>query len=240
MNKFIILIISAIIVITISCDSDSPVSSYDEQLKREIIGKWTDSEGYTVEFYENGFFRDTIFTSMNHGTIIDTMLVVRFGKYSITNSILLQTDFTFEYVYLVHLSGIAIPKSESIISINNNHLQRKRIKSFSNSKIPMQEIWGTWLEDVYFCQYSTDSSFINGPSYGKDSYTFVKDSTIFQRIVNYEYPVSYIDTGWYDYTYNKPYLDIPAFSYYNMKVEFESGKMSWYFDFELKDLIKIQ
>lgn len=240
MNKFLVLIISTIIVITISCDSDSPVSSYDEQLKREIIGKWTDSEGYTVEFYEIGFFRDTIFTSTTIGTNVDTMIVVRYGKYTIYNSILTQTDFTFEYVYLVNISGIAISRGESKVIINNKNMQLQGLRSFVNENKSSQDLWGTWITKIYYCSYDTDSSNINGPSYGNETYAFLKDSSKFQKIVEYDYPISYIDTAWYDYSYNPPYLNIPGMAFYNLRVVFEYDKMIWYYDNALNNLVKIR
>jgi hypothetical protein len=235
MDKYFFLIVSSLIVANVGCDSDSPVSSYDNKLKKHIIGLWTDSQGYSVEFYENNFFRDTInmISPFN-----DTAIAVRYGKYSIRNSFLTQTDFTFKYVYLASFSGMAIGKNENKISINNNIMQWQGILSFSNVNKPSKEIWGTWTAKVYYCNYDTDSSNINGPSYGNESYTFTMDSAKCQKFVEIEYPINYTNTAWLEYSYNPPYLNIPAVAFYNLKVDFEYDKMIWFYDNALINLVK--
>ena len=236
MKKYLAIIFTLITFLISNCDSDSPVSTYDDQLKREIVGIWTDNEGYTVEFYNDGFFRDTIGMT---SSLNDSAIVVRNGKYNINNSILAQTDFTFEYVYLANLSGVGIKAVEFKILINNGIMQRQVLESFDNIFKSNKNIWGDWFKKYYFCQYSTDSTYINGPFYGEEHYLFIQDSVKFRQIRQYEYPFSNVDTAWIDYTYTEPYLNIPAFSYYNLNVKFEDEKMICYFDYELNDLIKV-
>lgn len=237
MKYYFIIETILISLLLLSCDSNSPTDPYDEQLKKDIIGIWTNHDDYTVEFYNNGQFRDSIviITLENQ----DTTTAVRKGKYYIKNSILKLTDFTFDYVHMVNLSGIGFKAIEFKILMNDRIMQREALESFDNVFKSKKNIWGDWFKNYYICEYSTDTTSVNGPIYGVEHYLFVQDSAKFRKIIEYEYPLSNVDTVWVDYTYNEPNLSIPAFGYYDVNVKFEDEKMIWYFNSELNDLIKI-
>lgn len=237
MKYYIVFEAVLISLILLSCDSNSPTDPYDEQLRKNIIGIWTNHDDYKVEFYNNGEFKDSIVVITLENQ--DTTTVVRKGKYFINNSILKLTEFTFEYVHMVNLSGIGSKSMEFKIQMNDGIMRRQVLESFDNIFKSIHNIWGDWYKNYYFYEYSTDTIYVNGPSYGVEHYLFVKDSTKVRKIVEYEYPLNNIDTVWIDYTYNEPNLSIPAFSYYDINVKFEGERMIWYFNLDLSDLVKI-
>ena len=238
MKYFIIFETVLVCLLLLSCDSNSPTEPYDEELKKDIVGIWSNHDDYKVEFFNNGQFRDsTIIITLENQ---DTTTVVRIGKYYIKNSILKLTDFTFDYVHMINLSGISFKAIEYKILIEDEIMQRQVLESFDNISNFNKNIFGDWLKDIYFCEYSTDTTYTNGPVYGLEHFLFIQNSTKFRKIVEYEYPISEVDTAWVDYIYNEPKLSIPAFSYYDLDVKFENEKMSWYFDANLDDLVKIK
>lgn len=174
----------AIILTAFSCSDDSSVNPIDEQLKKNIIGTWKNNNNYKIIFYNNNTFIDTVVEIHPLG---DTVIVVRSGKYNITNSILIYSEFSIDTLISrePYLFGYYYYDAPYEIQINERTLYRKYVQIFENIGNHKSEIWDKWETKRWFAQYS---NYKNDETYYGDyttTYDFIRDSSI--CIITYKY-----------------------------------------------------
>jgi len=232
-------------LLLIGCAEDIINPSEDDSLIGKLIGTWKDSQNYSITFYSNNTFLDSIyFEGITDTSASNYGLFIRRGKYNISNSILNLTEFHFDTVITKATLGLGMNSTHSEISIVNNQLRMIPFLIFYRVNNNGNDIWGEWTNNGWYCQRYTDTTFykpICGPTVEK--YIFYKDSSfcIYSKSNHNLYNDStYSYTYNWDYSYTPPYLNIPASAYYNLKVNFDSVKMQWYFDIPVWVLNKLK
>lgn len=225
-------------IIITSCSDNIGINPIDYDLKKNIIGTWKDNNNYSITFFHNDIFIDTMYIS---GPFADTAIVIRNGKYNISNSVLNLTEYQYDTVITESDVGFATFRQSYEISIQNSVLKRKPFSVFDNIGDNRKEIWDKWQTNSWYAQIVAN----NKPEtfYGSYviKYEFIKDSSecietsIFHNSINdsvYEF------TYYKAFDYRQPYLDISP--YQDIFVKFINNKMYWYYNYILEDLIKIR
>ena len=245
--KHLLFLSLPLLLLFVSCSDNEPTwpSSIDDQaLKSKIIGTWKDIRNYSITFYSNNTFVDSIYfegtTDTSH---INYGLFVRSGKYSISNAVLELKEFHFDTLITKSIISLGMYSTHSDIAIENNQLRMVPFMVFNKTGAYKRELLGEWTKKGWYCQIDSDPSFwepICGPTFEK--YTFYEDSTncryteIINNLIN---DTTYTYTLNWEYVYTTPYLDIPSPGYYNLTVKFDAFKMYWYFDTPVWVLDKI-
>lgn len=223
-------------IILSGCESENGINNADIDLKLEIIGKWKDNNGYTITYEPQGKFIDTLYHYFEN----DTVIIIRNGKYNISNSVLYYTEFIVDTVISSGSTiGVGMYEASYEIAIHNLILKRKALSILNNIGLNKNVLWDKWQTEKYYAQFEINNR--EATYHGKQiiQYEFKQDTNrcietkTFQNAVN-----DSIDeyTYLYDYTYAEPYLDL---SYYrNILVKFFDNKMYWYYDRNMNDLFK--
>ena len=224
--------------IVLSCSEDSIINPIDLELQKNIIGTWEDNTKYTITFFPNGTFIDSMYY---FDQFVDTSIIIRNGKYNISNSILTFTEFQYDTIITQSNIGFAVMERSYEITIQNSILKRKLFSVFNNIGLNRNDIWDKWETKAWYAQIdAVDSTQTFYGSYDIQ-YLFIQDSNkcmqtnIFHNVVNdsiYEYG------GYPNFTYSPPYLDISSDQ--DILVKFINNKMYWYYSYIPKDLIKIR
>ncbi len=239
-NKKIYLIIFSIGLI--GCINDNPIEFEDNNLGENIIGSWTDAHRYSIIFFKDGSFQDTtlFFSYSPTSNISDTTIVVNNGKYTIENSILLISNFDFEYVkFGGGTVAVSFYSHEYKIDISDGILKRKRATSFVNLEQSSYELWGVWKSEGWVSGYSSSTTELHGSGTYNLIYTFIEDSLKFNRVSESSISELNMENKKYSYDYKLPYLSIPDYAA-KMFVEFRNNKMFWIYDSKINDLVKVK
>jgi hypothetical protein len=227
-----------------SCSDENITNPIDSELSKNIIGTWKGNSHYSITFLSNGFFIDSTYFLDNPDTSFNSYgLLVRNGKYNISNSALTLSDcYVSDFITGASI-GMGFLSQSAEISINNNTLKRKKFTVFDNIGNNRKELWDKWETIGWYCQANTVDSSQNSYGTYKQIYYFVEDSSQFSHTSIYH---NLIDDSTYTYetkrnfTYNPPYLDLPAEADYNVLVQFKNNKMYWYYEVMLEDLVKVR
>ena len=233
--KYLLILLVPFLLLFISCSENIINPSEDDLLTSKIIGTWKDNQNYSITFYNNNTFKDSIYFDSNPDTSANNYgLFIRKGKYSISNSVLELTEFNIDTIITNSMIGMGMNSTHSEISIINNQLRMIPLLIFYKPDNYVSDLWGEWTNTGWYCQRDADTTLYK-PIYGPtvEKYIFYKDSsfcTHSKSTHNLYNDSTYTYTANWDYSYTPPYLDIPAPAYYNLKVKFGSSKMHWYFD----------
>jgi hypothetical protein len=237
MKNLICSIAVALSLIILGCDDDSIVNPIDSELQKNIVGTWKDNAGYIVTYFSNGTFTDSIFY---FDQFTDTSIIIRKGNYNIANSVLIYSEFYFDTIITQSNLGFAAQEFSYEISISNSILKRIPFSVFRNIGQNRMDLWDKWETVSWFAQI--DAVYSSETYHGSSiiQYNFIQDSskcvktTVFHNEINdstFEFNSSQ------RITYNSPYLDING--YKNILVKFINKKMYWYYNYQPRDLFKV-
>ena len=240
--KIFLLFISSLLIS--NCSEENITDPIDSELQKNIIGTWVGNSGYSITFYSNGLFKDSIyFEGIQDTSYYNYGLFIRTGKYDISNSVLMLSEFYFTKVITEASIGMAYVSRPVEISITNNVLKRKMFALFYNIGEGKNTLWDKWESNEWLCQADAVDSLQNLYGTYKQIYHFVEDSSqyshssTFHNLIN---DSTYTYESKRNFTYNAPYLDLPVEADYNMLVQFKNNKMYWYYDGTPEDLVKIK
>ena len=214
------------IIFIYSCSINNPIEHENIKQNKIIVGEWTDFNKYTIEFFDNGSFRDTIRINRFNGNY----KVVRLGKYYLNDSILKLTEFEFEDVEVKgKIDGFAYYSSNYKLQISEDKLKRQSIEIFKNIGGNGDELWGEWLSEGWICSYSDNSKEGEKIRFGiyNRYFTFNRDSTEYK--LRYESDLHegpLIDHSHFILFY--PNLEIRLYGYtLKYLIEVSNGIMIW-------------
>ncbi len=200
----------------------------------EIIGKWKGDNNYSITFFNNGKFIDTIYSEGNtNPSYRDYAMFVRTGNYKIDNEILYLNDFSFVEVNAQSVIGMVMIYISYEVSIDRNNLIMKPVNIFSPQSDNSNQLTGDWILNGYYCVYSQNIEPHTSHGQTTEEYYFYKDSSTYKYNMKYLDGVYSLGSSSYNsqYTYNKPYLDLPTPSYYHVLVKFIGNRMFWYYNY---------
>lgn len=242
--KIFLLFISSLLIS--NCSEENITNPIDSELQKNIIGTWVGNSGYSITFYSNGLFKDSIyFEGIQDTSYYNYGLFIRTGRYNILNAVLTYSEFYFTQVITNSSKGMGVVSRPVEISIANNILKMKPFSLFNNIGDNKIEIWDKWETDEWYCQADASDSLSLETFYGtyKKYYHFIEDSiqflytSIFHNLIN---DSIYTHDSKRNFSYNPPRLDLPVESDYNILVQFKNNQMYWYYDVTPEDLIKLR
>lgn len=238
MKKIILSIFVLLGIIIIGCSDDNGINPIDLELQKNIIGTWQDNAKYTITFFQNGTFIDSMYY---FDQFTDTSIIIRNGKYNISNSILTYTEFQYDTIITQSNIGFAVIERSYEISIQNSILIRKPFSVLDNIGNKRNEIWDKWQTSSWFAQidaYNNQEtyfgSYIIKYEFKQDSNKCIQTNIFHNSINDSIYEYSY----YRNFNYTQPYLDISGDQ--DILVKFINNKMYWYYNYMPKDLIKIR
>ena len=221
-------------------NTTNPVSSSDQLLTSDLIGKWN-KPGYTITFNTDFTFADsTLFTTAFDSTKTQIDTIKRIGKYYVQDGFLFFTDFQITYVGSSSL-GISFTSTEDEITIVGNKLRLKYAQVLSPAGNSGGQLYGSWKREGWYCGYvAQDSVKLNNGKF-EQNFLFPPDSSKcsyhFTYLTGRLSPREY--SGMPEFTYRDSIINIPTLGVYNSSVQFKSGKMLWYSDYPMSELTKV-
>jgi hypothetical protein len=225
------------------CKDDQSVvgpPSEDLTLKANLVGTWTLGRWYKVSYNADGTFVDSAFVQSHTDTNQYSLLEVRQGRYTVENSIL--DHINVHYVYLdttVSPGGMGAVTAAVEIQIAGNHIIRKPVDVLTSAQGVAYQLWGTWMVTKWAYERAAGPPRIIYEGRQRYTFTFYSDSNYFHWGFEYLDGNPWPNPSWRSqFTYNPPYLDAPGIGASNKRVEFKLGKMYWYYEYTIPDLLR--
>ena len=173
--------------------------------------------------------------------MLDTSILIRKGKYSITNSVLTHSEFYLDTIQTRSSFNYGILELSSEITIHNSIMTRKQFSEFNNVGQNQSDIWDKWETVSWYAQISVGNTIES--FYGRYvfQYEFTKDSNKCFLVSKFHNAVNNSDSEdstYLNFTYNLPYLDFSHQA--NILVKFINNKMYWFFNDQPSNLIKVK
>jgi hypothetical protein len=205
-------------------------------LQKNIIGTWKNNFNYSITYYPDHTFIDSLILRIQ---LNDTSIIVKKGKYDITNSILTYDEFYIDTLIGQNQYDFFYWESAYEITIDNGILKRKQLDIFKNIGENKMNIWDKWESTSWFAQFNPNNNFetYNGRLIRR--FYFIQDSNLCLftgEIHNVVTDSIYENSSYYYVNYNPPRLSLSNSLFYF--VEFKDQKMYWYYDDASGDLYK--
>jgi len=229
-----------VVTIDFTIPTNKLQNEVDIDLRQKIMGLWKSQPNYSISFYLDSTFIDSIyFDDISDTNYYNYGLFVRKGKYIIQNEILTLTDFYFDKVTVKSNIGMDIEEKMFKVSLNNGVLILTPFKLFYNVGQKKEQLCDVWETRGCWCGSSAsiiEENFIG--TYLK-RYTFQKDSVDFYLYEKYTHSLEGTQEykSYQKFSFNNPYLYIDE-NENKIRVEFKNDNMYWNYDYLTMYLFK--
>ena len=214
----------------------------DETLSQSVIGSWKamnpwggssgSASWYRIDFRTDGTFADTIFNAFNWFQSSDTLTIISSGNYSIQNQVVEYSNVSFSYKTVSGKpQSFIISKLPNFLSITGDSLEMTDVNVLTPVDSTTNQLIGSWK--FIFWNYISSSISFNPTYSGRREviHIFGKDSS-YTQIWKYLDRSDYGQSWKGNYYYNPPLLRTNAGGAVdNIRVEFHSSKMYWFFGY---------
>jgi hypothetical protein len=203
----------------------------DEELKKELVGKWVIESGYSSATYARIEYRsDGTFSSLYHSEFgVDSFDINAQGQFSVQDGYVICSQVHHAATSASHFwRGIILTHFAVLPAIHADTMWQQDYDRFSLVSGSPDQLWGVW--DV------TCEQLIPGGDTTKFFYEGVtrRRYRFFNTPPHYSQTVEYLDDPFlapstYErgITYTPPYLYEDGFPLWPTTVEFRSGHMLW-------------